>query len=104
MTGCYADTETVVTNHVLRVGQRKFGQDSTEVTVKIFNEGTGLVLPVIYTFTCGKKYTRTDIGETSDFLRLLLSLNLEKKWGCTLIRACTLNRTNSVTSITVNII
>ena len=66
-----------------------------KVTVKIFNDGTGLVLPAFYTFTC-QKYTRAYLGETFEFLRLLPSLNLEKKWGCMLIRACTLNRTNSV--------
>lgn len=51
---------------------RKFGQDtsqdSTEVTVETFNERAGLVLLAIYTFPCGQKYTRVDIGETVDFL------------------------------------
>ena len=54
------------------------------------------MLPAIYTFTCCKKYTRADIGETLDFLRLLLLLNLGKQLGCTLIRACMLNRSDAV--------
>ena len=64
------------------MGLQKFRQDtcqdSTEVTVEIVNKGTGLVLPAIYTFACGKKYTTADIGETFSFLKTSASLKLEK--------------------------
>ena len=66
-----------------------------EVIGQIFNEGTGLVLPAIYTFIYRQKYTKTDISEIFDFLRLLSSLNFEKM-GCTRIRASVLNRSNTV--------
>ena len=62
-----------------------YSKTKPEVTVKIVNEGTGLVLPAFYTFTYGQKYTRTDISETFNFLRFLLSLNLEKNVGVRLL-------------------
>ena len=50
------------------MGWRKFGQDISQdsTEVKIFNEGTGLVLPAIYTFTCGRTPPRTDTDGTLD--------------------------------------
>ena len=45
-----------------------------------------IMLPAIYAFTCGTKYTRADIDKTFNFLRLLSSLNLEKNGGVCLLQ------------------
>ena len=65
--------------------------------MKILNEGTGSVFIGLY-IHMWSKYTRADIDETFDFLRLLSSLNLYKTWGCAL-RACTLSRSNTVLGV-----
>ena len=75
---CHTYTETVIINHVLHVGPQQFGQDiyqdPTEVTVKIFNEGTGLVLSGhLYMHTWSKIYQSQ--YSSFGFLRLLSSLN-----------------------------
>ena len=67
------------------------------MTVKILNEGTGSVFLRLY-IDMWSKYTRVDRDETFDFLRLLSSLNLYKTWGCAL-RACALNRSNTVLGV-----
>ena len=66
--------------------------------MKILNEGTGSVFPGFY-IHMWSKYTRAGIGETFDFLRLLSSLNLYKKWKCALVKACALNWSNTVLGV-----
>ena len=53
-----------------------------EMCGNILKERTGLMLPVIYTFTCGQKDTRANIGRTFD---LPSSLNFEKNGGIRLL-------------------
>ena len=64
------------------------------MTVKILNEGTRSVFLGLY-IHMWSKYTRADIGETFDFLRLLSSLNLCKNDSVRLLGRV-LNRSNTV--------
>ena len=62
--------------------------------MKIFNEGSRSVFPGLY-IHMWSKYTRADIDETFDFLRLLSSLNLCKN-GSVRLLGHALNRSNTV--------
>ena len=64
-----------------------------KVTGKVFNEGTRLVFKLFIHSHVVKKDKRADVGGTFD---LLSSMNLDQKRGCTLIKACTLNRSKTV--------
>ena len=65
--------------------------------MKIFNEGTGSVFPGLY-IHMRSKYTKADIDETFDFLRLLSSLNLYKNGSVHLLGRAP-NRSNTVLGV-----
>ena len=65
--------------------------------MNILNEGTVSVFPGLY-IHMWSKYTRADIDETFDFLRLLSSLNLCKNGSVHLLGRA-LNRSNTVLGV-----
>ena len=67
------------------------------MTVKILNEGIRSVFLGLY-IHMWSKYTRADIGETFDFLRLLSSLNLYKNGSVHLLGRAP-NRSNMVLGV-----